>query len=86
LQRLRSRKQKLKAQIDERRAATPFEISPDADILLDAVQPAPDPREPGRAQNQAEVSSTEDPVEETYTERLLRAKKQVWKDKDKEQP
>jgi uncharacterized membrane protein/Mg-chelatase subunit ChlD len=86
LQRLRSRKQKLEAQIDERRAATPFEISPDPDVLLDAGQPAPDPREPGQAQNQAEVSSTEDPLEETYTERLLRAKKKVWTDKDKEQP
>jgi uncharacterized membrane protein len=84
MQRLRQRKRQVEGTLDERRAATRFEPSPDETVdtrILDsdaaarqaARQKAPDnkPLEPGKAEA------------EDYTSRLLRAKREAWKDKDK---
>jgi len=87
LQRLRSLKAEVGTQIDERRAATRFEPQPDEmppDETLEAAMTAPDHREPKRPTDQPTAGPQ--PEEESYTERLLKAKQKVWKDKRKENP
>jgi hypothetical protein len=84
LQRLRSRKAAIAEQLDERRAAARFEPQPDreaaAQPLEDVVQamtaPAagPAPRAEATPPQPAEDK-------ESYTSRLLEAKKKAWKDK-----
>jgi uncharacterized membrane protein len=88
LERLRSRKAEVGTQIDERRAATRFEPQPDESLIdepLDAAMAAPDHRERRRPTDQPAAAGPQ-PEEESYTERLLKAKQQVWKDKRKENP
>lgn len=83
MDRLRSRKAEVDRSIESRRAATRFE--PDAAVAVDpnAIQATEvKPTAPGTPQP---VSPTK-PVDETetedsYTSRLLKAKKQVWKDR-----
>jgi hypothetical protein len=87
LERLRSRKAEVGTHIDERRAAARFEPQPDEalpDESPDAAMAAPDQRERQRPTDQPATSPQ--PEDESYTERLLKAKKQVWKDKRKENP
>ncbi len=84
MQRLQSRKAEVSDHIDQLRAATRFEPSPekpvDADVLEDAAKPSGEakkekPAAPSLGQPKAEV--------ESYTERLLKAKKKVWDDREK---
>jgi hypothetical protein len=85
IQRLRSRKAAIAEEIDERRAATRFEPVVDTeeppkeldDVLKEAAGPAPS--EPTRATTDQTSLGTEE--EQSYTSRLLEAKKKVWKDK-----
>jgi hypothetical protein len=87
LERLRSRKAEVGTQIDERRAAARFGPQPDAapaDEPLDAAIAMPDHRERKRPTDQPTTGPQ--PEEESYTERLLKAKQKVWKDKRKENP
>jgi hypothetical protein len=85
LERLRSRKVEVGTKIDERRAAARFEPQPDEPPPDEPLEPvaAPEHRERPRPTDQARAPVVE-PEEETYTERLLKAKQQVWKDKRKE--
>jgi hypothetical protein len=83
MSRLRSRKAQIDEQIEGRRAAARFEIS---DPTAGA---APPPVEGGAAPvaekpRPAEESKPEQPAPESYTERLLKAKKQVWRERDEE--
>jgi hypothetical protein len=82
MQRLQSRKAEVSDHFDQLRAATRFEPSParpvDAEVLEDAAKPSGEmktekPGAPSLGQAKAE--------EESYTERLLKAKKEVWQDK-----
>ena len=87
LERLRNRKAAVTSQIDERRAAARFEPTPDAegfteprdyeDVLADASAGAD--RAPPRPQSQPQ-SQTPQAEQDTYTERLLAAKKKAKKD------
>jgi uncharacterized membrane protein len=82
LERLRQRKQQLEGSLDERRAAARFEPSADelADqsvLSSDAASAPPPPRKPpGDAPLGPGQVEPED-----YTSRLLRAKRQAWKDR-----
>jgi uncharacterized membrane protein len=86
LERLRSRKQAIAQHIDERRAATRFEPQADTpgrsldEVVSDATTAGPvAPSRP--AAPPADLAAQQD---DTYTSRLLEAKKKAWKDtKDK---
>jgi hypothetical protein len=84
MDRLRSRKAEVSGQLDQLRTAARFEASPEKAVGLEALEeliaPPPSTSAPSRtplAEQKAE--------EESYTERLLRAKKKVWKDRDQEE-
>jgi len=82
MKRLRSRKQQISQQLDRGRRGTRFEPSDAvADSPASATPASPTPiQEPEPA---TEPSSEEKPSEESYTERLLKAKRQVWDDRKK---
>jgi hypothetical protein len=92
LDRLRSRKQAIAGEIDERRAATRFEPTMPEEgspavtldqVLQDAGGGAAPAEPPRRSASQL---SPEKADEESYTSRLLKAKQQAWKaNKDNEQ-
>jgi len=85
LERLRSRKAAIADEIDERRAATRFAPEVDAeeppkeldDVLKEAAGPATS--RPARTTTDQTALGAEE--EDSYTSRLLEAKKKVWKDK-----
>jgi hypothetical protein len=87
MSRLRSRKAEVDRSIESRRAATRFE--PDAAVAVDPnalesaeAKPTTTPTAPQpTAQPVAEGETEED-----YTSRLLKAKKQVWKDRPLDRP
>jgi Mg-chelatase subunit ChlD/uncharacterized membrane protein len=86
MERLRSRKAAISQQIEEQRASARFEPAPDAppppDGGLDDLGPTAaklPPKPPG----QPGVSPQQDqPKEDEYTSRLLKAKKKVWNERD----
>jgi hypothetical protein len=85
MERLRSRKADVERSIETRRAATRFEPDPTATAEPGAAQStATKPTATGPAPTQSPKTDVEQPEPESYTERLLKAKKQVWKDRDKE--
>jgi hypothetical protein len=85
LERLRNRKAAVSSQIDERRAAARFEPTPDGfseprdyeAVIADASSGAAS--EPARPQSQPQTQ-TPQTEQDTYTERLLAAKKKAKKD------
>jgi uncharacterized membrane protein/Mg-chelatase subunit ChlD len=87
LERLRSRKAAVVEQLDERRAAVRFEPPPEAsaeqtgrsleDVLKDAAGPPPAPGKP---------TLTSEQEQQSYTSRLLDAKKKAWKGQPKREP
>lgn len=86
LSRLQSRKQQVQQQMASRAASARFEIeesAPKAESPLEAIQSPV-----ATARKIAPVASSRlsdnDPVEESYTSRLLKAKKQVWQEQDRE--
>jgi len=86
MSRLRSRKQEIDQQIEGRRAAARFQI---ADPTAASAPPplaglAPPEAPPPRPTAPGEPASAGGPEPETYTERLLKAKKQVWRDRDED--
>jgi hypothetical protein len=85
MERLRSRKADIERTIETRRAATRFEPDPTAAAGPGTAQPsATKPTAPGAPAAQPPKQEADKPDAESYTERLLKAKKQVWKDRDKE--
>ena len=85
--RLRSRKREINEQIEGRRAATRFEEPVDAadsTESIDAVAEASASVSPVKRKPQQPTDKTaEQEVGPSYTERLLKAKRQVWQDRDK---
>jgi uncharacterized membrane protein len=83
MSRLRSRKAQIDQQIEGRRAAARFEITDPTTGV------APPPVEGGAAAvvekpRPVDEKKPEQAPQESYTERLLKAKKQVWRDRDEE--
>jgi uncharacterized membrane protein len=86
MSRLRSRKAEIDEQIQRRRAATRFEAAPETPIdptALEAAQAKPSTTQPPSAPEKKSLAEGEQPAEDDYTSRLLKAKKQMWKDRDK---
>lgn len=86
MSRLQSRKAEVQRQYESRRAETRFEAPAEAPA---ASEPSPlegmdeQPAEPRRRPPTPKVGE-EQPEEESYTSRLLKAKKDVWKDRNKD--
>jgi hypothetical protein len=84
MSRLRSRKHEIGAQIEGRRAAARFEITDPT------AAAAPPPVEGGvvpmveKPRPAAPEMKPDAPQQESYTERLLKAKKQVWRDRNED--
>jgi uncharacterized membrane protein len=87
MSRLRSRKAEVDRSIETRRAATRFE--PDAATRVDpnaiaAAEATPTTAAPAPTPSAKPVTETD--AEEDYTSRLLKAKKEVWKDRPRDRP
>ncbi len=86
LARLRSRKAEVSEQIEQKKAATRFEPQPDATAGTNTLDEELKGTGPvGDKPRGAAPSSTMQPQkeEESYTDRLLKAKKKVWEDRGK---
>ena len=78
IERLRSSKAQVDDRFEQLRTSARFEPSPEAPTDLDAIEELRPVGPPGkRAPEQPSLAP--EPEEESYTERLLRAKKQAWK-------
>ncbi len=85
MSRLQSRKREISAQIESRRAMARFDGDAEGPKVIVSSTPTTVPTRP---QPKAE-SPEETPAEESYTERLLKAKRRVWhdrKDGNKDEP
>lgn len=85
--RLQARKEAINRQLEERRAAARFEPQEGApagttnvDVMAEAKSPTSAPRETQKPQPESHAPD-KDKEPESYTERLLKAKRQVWKEK-----
>ena len=85
MERLKSRKQQATSSHDERRAAARFEPQPDAQVDMSALDEGASRAPPPPAGDAAPGSgmSPAGPEAETYTERLMKAKQQALKGKQK---
>jgi hypothetical protein len=87
MSRLRSRKAEVGQALDSRRAAARFEPDPTLPVdttateATEAKTPATTPTDKPSGSQQL---AADQPAEESYTARLLKAKKQVWNKKDEE--
>ncbi len=78
MERLRSSKAQVDDRFEQLRTSARFEASPEAPTALDAIEELRRVEVPGkRAAEQPSLAA--EPEEESYTERLLRAKRQAWK-------
>ena len=86
MSRLRTRKQEIGEQIESRKAGARFEVT---DPTAEAGPPPVVGLEPGAVPKPTMPAKPEEKPEtspgESYTERLLKAKKQVSRDRDEEQ-
>ena len=84
--RLRSRKERIGTQIDERRAATRFEPQPDADVDVGVLHEGPTAAPPAADTQRtptAGLAPAGQEEEDSYTARLMKAKQQALKGRDK---
>jgi len=80
MSRLRNRKREVREQIESRRTTARFEGTAES---IDPSQPSVVDTPATKPRPQQEVESAEEsPTEESYTERLLKAKKRVWEDRE----
>ena len=86
MDRLRSRKAEVSETLERRRAAARFEPQPDAPVdtsALDETTTGATKAKPPVRATPAQTLSPAEREEESYTSRLLKAKKQVWQDREK---
>ncbi len=84
IQRLRGKKAEVAEQIEQRRGAVRFEMpqtQKPADLTVLEEPPGAD--KPSKPAEKPPITEPQKTEAETYTERLLRAKKKVWEDRDK---
>jgi uncharacterized membrane protein len=85
LDRLKSRKAEVNDQIEQRRGAVRFEMpQPDKPADLTVLE-EPSSSTPKESKPTAAPDISQKADQESYTERLLKAKKKVWKDREKEE-
>ncbi|HEY2840408.1 MAG TPA: glutamine amidotransferase, partial [Pirellulales bacterium] len=85
MDRLRSKKAEVSERLEQQRTAARFEAPPDAKAdasVLNEPPPSVSPQKPAASQPPPAAKPGE---EESYTSRLLKAKKKVWEDRDKEE-
>lgn len=83
IERLRSRKAEVSDQLDQLRASTRFEAPPEIVIDPQAIeQPTAAPSE---SKAPAPSLSPDQPAEDSYTARLLKAKKKVWEQQKRDE-
>jgi uncharacterized membrane protein/Mg-chelatase subunit ChlD len=82
IERLRSRKAEVAGRIEQLRSEARFEPAPEITATIEDLEPAtaPKPSLPAAPS----VTAQEAPEVESYTERLLRAKRKVWDDQGKD--
>jgi hypothetical protein len=84
MDKLRQRKREVVRELDEARAARRFEPTPDSvvteSVTADAAGSA-GPARPARPAHAPQVTPEQQKEQETYTSRLLKAKKKVWHEK-----
>ena len=83
LARLRSRKAEVVDEIEDRRAAVRFEVDPEADVDVGVLQtdPGRQAEDKSRSKQETEIAPEE---EDSFTSRLLKAKKEATKDHEKD--
>ena len=81
IERLRSRKAEVSQQVDQLRASTRFEPAEQPAAAPGAVEELAEPAEPSAAPQRPEPGLSPDQEEESYTARLLKAKKKAWKER-----
>ncbi|MCG8448352.1 MAG: VWA domain-containing protein [Pirellulales bacterium] len=81
MSRLRSRKQEIGAQIESRRAASRFEPPPETTEAAKTIPTTTAEQPTQKPAAQVPGESPEAAEEPSYTERLLKAKRQVWDDR-----
>ena len=82
---LRSRKAEVAEQLDQLHAAARFEPPPEATAAAATLEELHGPTAPSKPKPPQPSIAPEKPSdEESYTERLLKAKKKVWEEKKKE--
>jgi hypothetical protein len=84
MERLRSKKAEVSEQIEQMRGAVRFEM-PQAQKPADltVIEEPPGEEKPVKPAEKPSISTPQETEAESYTERLLRAKKKVWEDRDK---
>jgi uncharacterized membrane protein len=82
MSRLRSRKAEVDQQIEHRRATARFQAEQEAPIDPSVLDQARQPTRPVARPTPGRPVASEQEEEETYTSRLLKAKKDVWKDRN----
>ncbi len=84
MDKLRQRKREVVRELDEARAARRFESTPDSvvteSVTADAAGSAR-PARPARPAHAPQVTPEQQKEQDTYTSRLLKAKKKVWNEK-----
>jgi hypothetical protein len=83
MDRLRSRKAEISGQFDQLRAAARFEAPAQPPAGLEALE-EPAARPPSARTSSQPPAAEKKAEEESYTERLLRAKKKLWKEREGE--
>jgi hypothetical protein len=84
MDRLRSRKAEVAGQLDQIRETARFEATTETPVDVDVLDEAAGGLEPGPARPAAPgptMTPAQQPEEESYTSRLLKAKKKVWEDR-----
>ena len=84
MSRLRGRKAEVSDHIEQRRAATRFEPTPGAPVDDAAVEDAASGAENRQTPTTEDLGPEAEKDDDTYTSRLLKAKKKVWEDRDKQ--
>ena len=82
MQRLRSRKAAVSDELDERKSATRFEPEPEADVDMSVLDQSSQLKAQSLEKKKKQESMEAAREEETYTERLLKAKQQARKNRD----
>jgi hypothetical protein len=82
IERLRSRKAEVSTQLDQIRSNARFEAPPESTADASTLEELAQPPAAGSARSGPAMSSK--PEEESYTERLLKAKKKAWEGKKKD--
>lgn len=88
MDRLRSRKAEISGHLEQRRATARFEPQQESDVSLEDIQrdmtDASSPQKPAEPTKGMIAEQEQEQEQEDYTSRLLKAKKKVWEDRDKE--